>query len=131
MYIIYSLKMFKFVVQICPNLSKLVQGYYDWYIFSFRQIDEETFKKENVTKYGGRDACGNDEWKIDDHAPTQPTQVAAGNYFYFRFRSGRFFRPIIQADYTGRLHRPISPVDFSSQFFPANFSGQFFQPIYF
>jgi hypothetical protein len=52
------------------------------YEIHYRQIDEVTFKKENVTKYGGRDACGNDEWKIDDHSPTQPTQVAAGKYFY-------------------------------------------------
>ena len=52
------------------------------YEIHYRQIDEVTFKKENVTKYGGRDACGNDEWKIGDHSPRQPTQVAAGKYFF-------------------------------------------------
>jgi hypothetical protein len=60
------------------------------YEIHYRQIDEVTFKKENVTKYGGRDACGNDEWKIDDHSPTQPTQVAAGKYFYISISGSSF-----------------------------------------
>jgi hypothetical protein len=30
-----------------------------------------------ILKRSSQYACGNDEWKIDDHSPTQPTQVAA------------------------------------------------------
>ena len=40
------------------------------YEIHYREIDEATFKAENVTKFGGRDACGNDEWMIDDHQPS-------------------------------------------------------------
>ena len=40
------------------------------YEIHYREIDEATYIAKNVTKFGGRDACGNDEWMIDDHPPT-------------------------------------------------------------
>lgn len=40
------------------------------YEIHYREIDLATFKARNLTKFGGRDACGNDEWTITDHPPT-------------------------------------------------------------
>lgn len=43
------------------------------YEIHYRQIDKSTFSARNLTKFGGRDACGGDEWKIQDHQPTKGT----------------------------------------------------------
>ena len=47
------------------------------YEIHYREIDEVTFSKKNVTKYGGRDACGNDKWMIEDHPPS-PFTITEG-----------------------------------------------------
>ncbi len=44
------------------------------YEIHYREIDRATFEAKNLTKYGGRDACGNDEWMIYDHPPS-PSQI--------------------------------------------------------
>lgn len=41
------------------------------YEIHYREIDRATYEAKNVTKFGGRDACGNDEWMIDDHPPSK------------------------------------------------------------
>lgn len=46
------------------------------YEIHYREIDEATFKAENLTKYGGRDACGDDEWQIIDHPPSDQEMVS-------------------------------------------------------
>ena len=40
------------------------------YEIHYREIDSATFIAKNLTKFGGRDACGNDEWMITDHTPS-------------------------------------------------------------
>jgi hypothetical protein len=37
-----------------------------------RKIDKWTYEARNLTKYEGRDACGGDDWNVDDHVPTGP-----------------------------------------------------------
>ena len=55
------------------------------YEIHYREIDKATFEAENVTKYGGRDACGNDEWMIDDHQPSPTIVKAEGKYSWIFF----------------------------------------------
>ena len=52
------------------------------YEIHYREIDKATFEAKNVSKYGGRDACGNDEWMIDDHQPS-PTSIIEGKHSFF------------------------------------------------
>jgi hypothetical protein len=48
---------------------------YIGYEIHYRVIDKGTYEARNLTKYGGRDACGGDEWHVIDHPPTDQEQV--------------------------------------------------------
>jgi len=43
-------------------------------------LRQATFDAQNLTKYGGRDACGDDDWLIIDHPPTDQERV---NFNFF------------------------------------------------
>ena len=49
------------------------------YEIHYREIDLAHFEARNVTKFEGRDACGNDKWMIDDHWPT-PANIHTNEY---------------------------------------------------
>lgn len=43
------------------------------YEIHYREIDKDTYESRSVEKFRGRDACGNDDWIIDDHPPSPGT----------------------------------------------------------
>ena len=45
------------------------------YEIHYREIDKATYDAKNMTKYGGRDACGDDDWLIIDHPPADQERV--------------------------------------------------------
>ncbi len=47
------------------------------YELHFRKIDKITYEERNLSKYGGRDGCGNDEWEVIDHQPSDPAVVSS------------------------------------------------------
>ena len=48
------------------------------YEIHYREIDRAHFVAKNVTKFEGRDACGNDKWMIVDHQPSDPEKYRLG-----------------------------------------------------